>query len=185
MTEVDYLQNLMDVVSHEESNAERRAGKVGPWCFSCGHESNDLSPCGCSFPEAFRCARLRTLCADCRKAHDAVSKHLEMLFAAKRLAVHRADSRRSRFFRFLRDALETLGEKGDRQAKTLRSLLGGHADPRADEEAEFRSTVLDCFSRSHFSDFRGLADAIAEQEQLFYVSKIASLPSEFWKQCGL
>lgn len=156
MTEADYLETLTKAVEHEEQNAERRRGKNGPWCFSCGYESAGLAPCGCAFPEAFHCAGLKTLCGECRKGHHKAAAHLQLLFSAKRLAVYRADSKRSRYFRFLRDALEQLGDKGNAQARTLRSLLGSNADPRADEESAFRSAVLRDFRGSHFSDFRGL-----------------------------
>lgn len=185
MTENEYLENLAEAVTHEELAAERRIGRVGPWCFACGRESSNLAPCACDFPREFHCVKLRSLCSDCREGHRKISTHLKTMFAAKRLAVYRADSRRSRLFRWLRDALETLADKGVMQAKTLRSLLGGRCDPRADEEAEFIKSVLECFARSNFYEFRGLADAIAEEERLFYVTKIAQLPNEFWKSIGL
>lgn len=185
MTEIDYLQNLMEITTHEEENAARRRGTTGPWCFACGHENGELARCCCAFPSEFGCAKLRSLCADCRRAHAKVAAHLESLFRAKLLRVHRADARRSRLFRFLRDALEALASRGDVRAKTLRFLLGGHCDPRADEESEFRKTVLDCFQRSHFSDFYGLAFVLAEEEKLYDVMKIAdALPPEFLKQFG-
>lgn len=185
MTEAEHLEKLLAVVSHEEENAARRMGKdgCGHWCVSCGHTTSDLAVCGCAFPEAFRCAGGKVLCGACRQGHAKFAAHLETLFAAKVLRVHRADARRSRFFRFLRDALETLAEKGDVQAKTLRGLLGGHCDPRADEPDEFRKTVLDCFSRSHFSDFQNLAKQLAEEERLHDILKFAeAIPEEFLKQ---
>src|SRR6185437_2057012 len=129
--ETDLLKRLVESSIDDEMNAARRAGTSGPWCFACCHESADLGACSCAFPSEFGCVRLRNLCADCRRAHRKVAAHLEPLFAAKRLRVHRADSRRCNFYRFLRDALEVLSEAGDAQAKILRTLINRNADPRA------------------------------------------------------
>lgn len=171
-SENNLLRNIEAAVRNE-AQALRRAGSAGPWCYMCGHEGSDLGACGCAFPEAFGCSRLKKLCANCRRAHCKVAAHLTQLFREKKLRVHRADSRRCRLFRFLRDALEAIAQKGDVQAGTLRHLLGANADPRADEYADFRRCVLEQFSRAKFLDFSRLAAELDEQERSYYIEKIA------------
>lgn len=186
MTDVNQADQAVAALIHEESSALNRIGKDFPGysCFFCGHHDENLGACNCPFPEAFKCSQLKSACPKCSDAHRKVAAHLETLFSAKLLRVHRADARRSRLFRFLRDALEALSDKGDVQAKNLRSRLGGHCDPRTDEPAEFRASVLEAFRRSAFFDFRGLAAAIDEEDKIFCALKLAEVPPEFWKQFG-
>lgn len=177
MTEVDYLENLIAVVSHQESNAERRAGKVGPWCFVCGHESANLAPCACDYPREFGCVNLRSLCPDCRAAHESVSRFLTGMFREKKVSVPRVDARRSTKFRWLRQALEVLYEKhGNAAANSLRHRLGEMACPFGDEPAEFKRNVLSAFSRTHFTGFQKLATQLAEEERIHYTLRIAMSP---------
>ena len=180
-TEIDLLKRLAESAIEDEMTAARRIGKdgAGEWCVSCGHTTNDLSPCICAFPESFRCAGGKTLCHDCRAAHKRVGAFLEQLFSAKKLRVHRADSRRCNFYRFLRGALEVLSEAGDAQARILRMLIGRNADPRSDEPGQFRAGVLEAFRRAHFTDFQKLAKQLAEEERLHYLTKLST--STYWR----
>lgn len=171
MTEVTHE---LEIFLQREAPAVARAGTVGDsWCFACGHRTGDLAPCGCSFPEDFHCKESRNLCGHCRAAHRKVAAHLTQLFREKRLRVHRADSRRCRLYRHLRDALETLSERGDVQANTLRFLLGAHADPRADEYSDFRKAVLEAFRTAKFLAFARLAAELDEQDKAYYIERIA------------
>jgi len=172
MTETNFEQ-IVEASLRDEAQAQGRIGKSGSWwCFACGHESDGLAHCGRSFPREFSCVGLKNLCAPCRAAHQKVGVHLTQLFSEKRLSVFRVDSRRSRLFRFLRDALEALSEKGNAQAQALRFLLGAHCDPRADENADFRKGVLDCFSRVRLLDFRALAEQLDREEKAYYIERI-------------
>lgn len=186
MTEVDYLQNLMDVTCHEEERAERRRGTSGSWCYNCGHENGDLAPCACDFPREFGCAKLRSLCSDCRAAHEKVSRFLAGMFKEKKVSTPRVDARRNTKFRWLRQALETIHEKhGDAAADSLRHRLGELACPFGDEPAEFRRNVLTAFSRARFADFQTLAKQLAEEERVHDLLKFSqALSPDFLKQCG-
>lgn len=176
-------EQLLRVLAEPEFAAERRAGKAGPWCFACGHESADLAPCPCDFPREFSCVNLRSLCPDCRAAHESVSRFLTAMFKEKKVSIPRVDARRARKYRFLRDALEVLHEKhGNVAAKTLRSALGQLACPFGDEPEEFRRNVLSAFSRAHFTDFHKLEKQIAEEERIFDTLKISTTP-EFQRLC--
>jgi len=167
MTEQEILERVAQDALEEQVAADRRIGKHWPGysCFFCGHLSDDLGPCSCAFPEAFRCAGLKSVCPGCREAHKSVAAHLEKMFAER--VARRADSRRSAAYRHLRGALEAIAERlGDSQANRLRSQLGRHADPFDDDAARFRAATLDAFRVSRFFDFQALAREIPEQYKI-------------------
>lgn len=166
MNETNF-QQMVEVALREEGGAQRRIGKDWPnySCFFCGHHSDSLGPCGCSFPESFRCTKLKSVCPDCREAHKFVAAHLDKMFSER--TAQRVDSRRSAAYRFLRDALEAIAERlADSQATRLRSHLGRHADPFDDDAARFRAATLDAFRVSNFFDFQALAREIPQQYKI-------------------
>lgn len=175
MNHENEVNAAVEELIREEQNAERRIGKDFPGysCFFCGHHDESLGPCKCAFPEAFKCSQLKSVCPKCSDAHRKVAAHLNQLFKEKRLAVHRADSRRCRLFRFLRNALEVLAQDSDLAAKTLRFQIGAHADPRADEPNDFQRAVLEAFRKARFFDFARLTVELDEQEKLYYVERTA------------
>jgi len=167
MTEQEIFERTMQNALEEQISANRRVGKDWPnyACFFCGHHSDGLGPCSCAFPEAFRCAKLRSVCPGCREAHKSLAAHLEKMFAER--VARRADSRRSAAYRHLRGALEAIAERlADSQATRLRSQLGRHADPFDDDAARFRAATLDAFRVSRFFDFQALAREIPEQYKI-------------------
>jgi len=167
MTEQEILEGMMQNALEQQIGADRRIGKHWPnyACFFCGHHSDSLGPCGCSFPESFGCAKLKSVCPACRDAHKSVAAHLEKMFSER--VARRADSRRSAAYRHLRGALEAIGERlADSQATRLRSHLGRHADPFDDDAARFRAATLDAFRVSKFFDFQTLAREIPEQYKI-------------------
>lgn len=170
-SEIEIIETVITV----EAQARTRAGTVGDWCCMCGHKTNDLAPCGCSFPEALHCKELRRLCGQCRGAHSAVADFLAGMFREKKVSVPRVDARRSRKFRWLREALESIGEKSSNsRAAELRSALGRNACPFGDEPAEFRENVLRAFRVTKFLAFQELHRQVEEEERLFYLMKITN-----------
>jgi hypothetical protein len=156
----DELAVLAELFVTDETRTANRAGKSGLWCFYCGHSDGEVGPCGCEFPESFRCSG-KLVCAHCSKAHRDIGRHLKELFSARR--VTRISSVRGNLYRQLfRSALEIGGEDPTNR-RELRYWLG-MADPFEDEPEAFRSRILRAFGAARFLGFRQLSSQLEEQK---------------------
>lgn len=156
MSENELNQIAAEAIAEAEL-AAKRAGKVGPWCFYCGHHDVSTSTCACPFPESFGCAGKR-VCTACDEAMRAVADHVQQMFQQKR--VNRVSSVRARMYRQVREAAEGL-----RRGEELRTALARFADPWDDEGGSFRENTLKAFRRAQFFDWKRLAAGIEQAKQ--------------------